>query len=102
MTLIVGNSGSGKSEFATLLTERMAERGFEFCIIDPEGDSLEGDASSSAVLQQATACRGALDGFIAEVIEEHIRERVVREKVSRDRLQGGRRADRDLSHSYLT
>jgi DNA-binding FrmR family transcriptional regulator len=39
--------------------------------------ALEGQASSAAVLQQATACRGALDGFIAEVIEDHIRERVV-------------------------
>ena len=29
------------------------------------------------VLQQATACRGALDGFIAEVIEDHIREHMV-------------------------
>ena len=32
------------------------------------------------MLQQATACRGALDGFIAEVIEDHIRERLVQEK----------------------
>lgn len=31
----------------------------------------------AAVLQQATACRGALDGFIAEVIEDHIREHMV-------------------------
>jgi DNA-binding FrmR family transcriptional regulator len=29
------------------------------------------------VLQQATACRGALDGFIAEVIEDHILEHFV-------------------------
>ena len=36
--LIAGESGSGKSTFATLLTERMADRQFEFCIIDPEGD----------------------------------------------------------------
>lgn len=36
--LIAGNSGSGKSSFATLLTERMVQRGFEFCVIDPEGD----------------------------------------------------------------
>ncbi len=31
----------------------------------------------AAILQQATACRGALDGFIAEVIEDHIREHMV-------------------------
>ena len=29
------------------------------------------------ILQQAPACRGALDGFIAEVMEDHIREHMV-------------------------
>ena len=63
--------------------------------------ALEGDASSSAVLQQATACRGALDGFIAEVIEDHIRERMVREK---DRAVARRAAEEliGIVHSYLT
>jgi HAD superfamily hydrolase (TIGR01484 family) len=36
--LIAGDSGSGKSGFATLLTERMADKRLEFCVIDPEGD----------------------------------------------------------------
>ena len=35
------------------------------------------DQECSRVLQQATACRGAIDGFIAEVIEDHIREHMV-------------------------
>ncbi len=39
--------------------------------------AVEGDDECAAVLQQATACRGALDGFIAEVIEDHIREHMV-------------------------
>jgi DNA-binding FrmR family transcriptional regulator len=39
--------------------------------------SVEADGECAAVLQQATACRGALDGFIAEVIEDHIREHMV-------------------------
>jgi HAD superfamily hydrolase (TIGR01484 family) len=41
--LIVGGSGSGKSRFVTLLTERIIEKRQEFCLIDPEGDydSLE-------------------------------------------------------------
>src|SRR5580704_15062294 len=38
---------------------------------------IEEDASCAAILQQATACRGALDGFIAEVIEDHILEHLV-------------------------
>ena len=63
--------------------------------------ALEGDASSSAVLQQATACRGALDGFIAEVIEDHIRERMVQEK---DRAVARKAAEEliGIVHSYLT
>lgn len=36
--LIAGTSGVGKSTLATALTERMAERCFEFCVLDPEGD----------------------------------------------------------------
>jgi DNA-binding FrmR family transcriptional regulator len=63
--------------------------------------ALEADATSSAVLQQATACRGALDGFIAEVIEDHIRERLVQEK---DRARATKAAEEliGIVHSYLT
>lgn len=63
--------------------------------------ALDGDASTSAVLQQATACRGALDGFIAEVIEDHIRERLVMEK---DRATASKAAEEliGIVHSYLT
>jgi FrmR/RcnR family transcriptional regulator, repressor of frmRAB operon len=48
-----------------------------------------------------TACRGALDGFIAEVIEDHIRENVVEAenpaaaKEAAEELIG-------IVHSYLT
>jgi hypothetical protein len=35
---LCGTSGSGKSTFATGFLERLAERGYQFCIIDPEGD----------------------------------------------------------------
>ena len=36
--LIAGSSGIGKSTLAIALTERMVEKGYEFCIFDPEGD----------------------------------------------------------------
>lgn len=39
--------------------------------------AVETDQECADVLQQATSCRGALDGFIAEVIEDHIREHMV-------------------------
>ena len=58
--LIAGASGSGKSKFATLLTERMVEKGLEFCVFDPEGDyyGLEhavavGDATAAPVSSDA-------------------------------------------------
>jgi hydroxymethylpyrimidine pyrophosphatase-like HAD family hydrolase len=42
--LIAGTSGGGKSTIATGLLERIAQSGFQFCAIDPEGDyaGLEG------------------------------------------------------------
>jgi HAD superfamily hydrolase (TIGR01484 family) len=36
--LVAGTSGSGKSTFATSFLERLLERDYQFCIIDPEGD----------------------------------------------------------------
>jgi hypothetical protein len=39
--LIAGQSGIGKSTLATALTEQMAERAFQFCVFDPEGDYAE-------------------------------------------------------------
>ncbi|WP_342643954.1 HAD family hydrolase [Rhodoligotrophos ferricapiens] len=39
--LIIGPSGCGKSTMATALTEQMVDKGFEFCILDPEGDYVD-------------------------------------------------------------
>jgi len=36
--LIAGSSGIGKSTLATALSERMVEKGLQFCVFDPEGD----------------------------------------------------------------
>jgi hypothetical protein len=36
--LLAGTSGSGKSTLATGFLERLTERGYQVCIIDPEGD----------------------------------------------------------------
>jgi hypothetical protein len=42
--LLAGTSGSGKSTFATGFLERLGDQGYQFCVIDPEGDyeSFEG------------------------------------------------------------
>jgi len=63
--------------------------------------AIDENASCAAVLQQATACRGALDGFIAEVIEDHIRSCVVEES---DRARATKAAEEliRIVHSYLT
>jgi DNA-binding FrmR family transcriptional regulator len=63
--------------------------------------AVEEDAGTEVVLQRTTACRGALDGFIAEVIEDHIRDRMVREK---DRSRAAAAAEEliGIVHSYLT
>jgi hypothetical protein len=36
--LLAGSSGSGKSSLATGLLERLAQHGYQVCVIDPEGD----------------------------------------------------------------
>jgi Helicase HerA, central domain len=53
-------SGGGKSTVAAGLLERFSERGFQFCVIDPEGDYAEldsavalGDAKHEPRLQEA-------------------------------------------------
>jgi DNA-binding FrmR family transcriptional regulator len=38
--------------------------------------ALEMDAGCSSVLQQVAGARGAIDGLMGEIIEEHVREHV--------------------------
>lgn len=45
--------------------------------IDALERAIDREVECARVLQQATACRGALEGFIAEVIEDHIREHMI-------------------------
>jgi len=61
------------------------------------------DSECARVLQQATACRGAMDGFIAEVIEDHIREQMVDPGAAADdpRVQAAEELVA-IVHTYLT
>jgi DNA-binding FrmR family transcriptional regulator len=64
--------------------------------------ALEEDAECTALLQQATACRGALDGFIATVIEHHIRQHLVDPKHNEtDRAEAAEELI-SVVHAYLT
>ena len=65
--------------------------------------AVEADTECARVLQQATSCRGALDGFIAEVIEDHIREHMLDPAAPRDdpRSQAAEELV-TIVHAYLT
>ena len=66
--LIAGSSGVGKSTLATALTERFIEAGYQFCIVDPEGDYdglsgavCVGDAKTAPTAAQAVPLLDAID-----------------------------------------
>ena len=71
--------------------------------IDAIERALAEEASCAAVLQQATACRGALDGLIAEIIEDHIHQHLVDPKAPVEDPRN-RAAEElvEIVHSYLT
>jgi DNA-binding FrmR family transcriptional regulator len=71
--------------------------------LDAVERALQEEASRSAVLQQATACRGALDKLIAEIIEDHIREHVIDPAAPRGdpRTQAAEELV-EIVHSFLT
>lgn len=66
--LVAGTSGSGKSTFATALLERLGEREYQFCIVDPEGDYDEfegavvlGDATRAPLVKEVLELLGRPD-----------------------------------------
>jgi DNA-binding FrmR family transcriptional regulator len=64
--------------------------------------AVEADDECADVLQQATSCRGALDGFIAEVIEDHIREHMVDPGAGRETPQALAAEELiEIVHQYL-
>jgi DNA-binding FrmR family transcriptional regulator len=71
--------------------------------LDAVERALEEDASCAALLQQITACRGALDSLVAEVVEDHIRDHMIDPKASRDDPRS-RAAEElvEIVHSFLT
>jgi len=64
--------------------------------------AVEAGEECADVLQQATSCRGALDGFIAEVIEDHIREHMVDPRAARDDPRAAAAEELvEIVHQYL-
>ena len=65
--------------------------------------AVEADNECARVLQQATSCRGALDGFIAEVIEDHVREHMIDPAAPRDDPRTLAAEELvEIVHAYLT
>lgn len=44
--LVAGSSGGGKSTLVTAFMDGLAERGFQHCVVDPEGDYSDYDAAA--------------------------------------------------------
>jgi DNA-binding FrmR family transcriptional regulator len=63
--------------------------------------AVDADDECTTVLQQATACRGALDGFIAEVIEDHIREHMMSPRTEPDARSTAAEELIEIVHQYL-
>jgi DNA-binding FrmR family transcriptional regulator len=64
--------------------------------------AVDADDECATVLQQATACRGALDGFIAEVIEDHIREHMMNSRGDPDAARSAAAEELiEIVHQYL-
>lgn len=71
--------------------------------VDAVERSLESNASCSEIIQRVTAARGAIDGLMAELLEEHVREYLLAEAPMAGEER--RRAAEELIgiiHSYLT
>jgi len=71
--------------------------------VDAVERSLSANASCSEIIQRVTAARGAIDGLMAELLEEHVREYLLAEKPMADEAR--RHAAEELIaiiHSYLT
>lgn len=69
--LIAGSSGVGKSTLATALTERFIQAGYQFCIVDPEGD-YDGLAGAVGVGDGKTEPTAAQAVSLLEAIDTNV------------------------------
>ena len=68
--------------------------------VDAIERALDGDASCSDLLQRITAARGAINGLMAEVIEDHVRAHLIDPGHEEDRTQAAEELI-DVVRSYL-
>jgi FrmR/RcnR family transcriptional regulator, repressor of frmRAB operon len=71
--------------------------------VDAIERALAGEASCSDLLQRISAARGAINGLMAEVLEEHVREYLSPADSDADPLQAEAAEELiEIIHSYLT
>jgi DNA-binding FrmR family transcriptional regulator len=71
--------------------------------VDAVERALAGEASCSDLLQRITAARGAINGLMAEVLEEHVREYLSPVDSEADARQADAAEELiEIIHSYLT
>jgi hydroxymethylpyrimidine pyrophosphatase-like HAD family hydrolase/GTPase SAR1 family protein len=81
--LIAGTSGGGKSTLATTLIEKLFEKKYQFCIIDPEGDFAQlenvivlGDAKRAPSADEVmTALAAPSQNCVVNLIGQSLAER---------------------------
>lgn len=71
--MVCGTSGSGKSTLTTGILERLCEQGYEYCILDPEGDY----ASMDNAIVLGAPKRAPLVEEVIDVLREPGRNAVV-------------------------
>jgi FrmR/RcnR family transcriptional regulator, repressor of frmRAB operon len=70
--------------------------------VDAVERALEANASCSEIIQRITAARGAIDGLMAELLEEHVREYLLPEKpMAEEARQHAAEELIAIIHSYL-
>ncbi len=71
--MVAGTSGSGKSTLTTGLLERLVDQGYQFCILDPEGDY----SSLEFAVVLGGAGRAPLVEEVVDVLRDSTRNAVV-------------------------
>jgi len=63
--------------------------------------ALEEESGCSSVLQQITSCRGAMNGLLAVVLEDHIRTHLVDAHTDEDPADSATEQLIEVVHSYF-
>ncbi|MGB8366550.1 MAG: metal/formaldehyde-sensitive transcriptional repressor [Rhizomicrobium sp.] len=71
--------------------------------VDAVERALAANASCSEIIQRVTAARGAIDGLMAELLEEHVREYLLADTpMAEEARQQAAEELIGIIHSYLT